>query len=58
MGYKNSLLAIVKIQAVYRGYLVHKKYKMTRQRDSQLEYKDNYQFPNGAIYTGIYCEVY
>ena len=52
---------IIRLQAIYRGYMVRKKLKgsqsntagkLDKEIDGTLEYVENYKFPNGAVYTG------
>ena len=43
---------VIRFQALYRGYIARKRFGM--QKDGSIEYVENYKFPNGAVYTGIY----
>lgn len=55
------LRRIIKVQALYRAYLTRKKLKEALQSNNtdNLDYVENYKFPNGAVYTGniyLHCE--
>lgn len=56
---------IIKFQALFRGYCIRRKLKEFVRKNSdktneseenrkllELEYVENYKYPNGAIYTG------
>ena len=45
--------SVVKLQTFFRGYFTRKKFRNICEKEMDLEHVENYQFQNGAIYTGI-----
>jgi len=47
---------VIKLQALFRGYLVRKRItgfpKPYNPNEGRVNYVENHKFPNGAIYTG------